>query len=563
MNNGSPTLRSVLTGMLIGGVLSLCNIYTGLKVGWGLGMSITAALAGFGLWKLIGLSGRTREFGIHEANLNQTTASSAAAISSAGFVAPIPALTMLTGRVMSWGELVVWTFSVCLVGIVVGAGLRRQLIEVERLAFPSGTATAETLREMYAKGRDAMARVWMLVGGGIVAGVLKILEHAFHWQRVALPGKPGNLGFGFEPTALMLAVGMLIGPRIGLSLMLGSVIAWGVLAPIVFSNGWVSKGPEDGLWYGAGLPWLLWPGVAMMVCAALTSFAFSLGAISRAFRSGLTDNRRSRRWYVIALAAVLGFSAALQVWMFGIAWWIAVLGVLLTFLLATVATRVSGETDITPVGAMGKVTQLMFAVLSPGAPAANLMSANATGGAASQAADLMHDFKSGHILGTKPGAQVIAQVCGAFSGALCGSAGYLLLVPDPAKQLLTEEWPAPAVAAWKAVAEVFMRGLDGLPPHVGLAMGLGAITGICLTLVERLAPSRVKPWLPSAASLGLAFVIPAYNSMSMCVGALLALALRHRAPSWSAAFLIVLASGIIAGESLVGVALALWSMIAA
>jgi uncharacterized oligopeptide transporter (OPT) family protein len=98
------TIRAVATGMVLGGTLSLCNIYMGLKVGWGMGMSITAALIGFGLWQLMRLTGRCESLSIYETNINQTAASAGAAISSAGLVAPIPALTLLTDQTLSWVE---------------------------------------------------------------------------------------------------------------------------------------------------------------------------------------------------------------------------------------------------------------------------------------------------------------------------------------------------------------------------------------------------------------------------------------------------------------------------
>ena len=87
------TLRAVITGMILGGVLSLCNVYTGLKIGWGFNMSITAALLSFGFYKMLETTLKAREWGMLENNINQTAASSAASISSAGLVAPIPAWT--------------------------------------------------------------------------------------------------------------------------------------------------------------------------------------------------------------------------------------------------------------------------------------------------------------------------------------------------------------------------------------------------------------------------------------------------------------------------------------
>jgi putative OPT family oligopeptide transporter len=583
------TLRALLTGMVIGGVLSLCNLYTGLKVGWGMGMSVTAALIGYGFWQLLQLTGRVRPFGILETNLNQTAASSAAAISSAGLVAPIPALTMITGQRLDWIELVVWTFSVCLVGIVVGVGLRRQLIVVDQLTFPGGVATGNTLREVYSHGAAAAQRLWMLGGGALLAAALKITEHVAKLEKLAIPGAitaksgggiekaglatytPANLGFALEPTSMMYAVGALIGPRVGISMMLGAAIAWGWLAPHAFEAGWVPPGPVGPAksWYNAGLQWLLWPGVAMMVSAALTSFAFSWRAVASAFRPGAggqpeidaSEVVMTRKWFIVSIIVVTGLSVILQTSFFGINPLIGTLGVLMTFLLALVAARVSGETNITPVGAMGKVTQLAFAILSPGQPAANLMSANVTGGAASQCADLMHDLKTGHMLGARPRPQVIAQVCGAFAGALAGCAGYLILIKDPATELLTDQWPAPSVASWKAVAELFQQGLSALPAGAVEGMIIGGVAGIVLAVLEKTLPKSASNWVPSPTSLGLAFVIPAYNSISMFLGAMVSWALGRWVPDWTSRFLIILASGLIAGESLSGVALAVMEIL--
>jgi uncharacterized oligopeptide transporter (OPT) family protein len=297
------TVRAVLTGMVLGAGLSLCNIYTGLKVGWGMGMSVTAVILGFGFWRISQAMG-ARPFNIYENNLNQTAASSGAAISSAGLVAPIPALTMITGQTLGWPALVVWTFSVCLVGIVVAYGIRRQMIEVDNLPFPSGIATGETLKEIHAAGGAMMSRVWMLITGAVGAAILKLAEHFASWRVIGLPfslptraegavAQAGiskltgaNLGFSIEPTALMYAVGVIVGPRVGWSLLLGTVLAWGVFAPIAFDRGWTGLGPADPTrsWFNAGLQWVLWPGVAMMVTSALTSFAFSWRSIVNTFR---------------------------------------------------------------------------------------------------------------------------------------------------------------------------------------------------------------------------------------------------------------------------------------
>jgi putative OPT family oligopeptide transporter len=582
------TKRAVLTGMALGALLSLCNIYSGLKIGWGTNMSITAALLGYGLWRT---AGSARPFGLVENTVSQTAASSGASVSSAGLVAPIPALAMLTGQTLPWHWLALWVFSVTCVGIVVALGLRRQMLMVDKLPFPMGIATAETLREMYARGSEAMARVKALLVTGAAAGALKLVVEVFKVSKLALPGKLAlsspalahkgvtfatlkNLGFALDPSVLLFGVGGLIGMRACASLLIGAVAGWLVLAPYVLEQGWAPPGKiaDDAVWFGATIKWMLWPGVALMVSSSLTSFAFSGKAIVAAFRGahGAARSKTAapggydfeRRTFVRAIAAVLALSVVCQVFFYSIGPVIAIIGVLLTFLLAVVAARVAGETGITPVGPMGKVTQLIFGAISPGDATANLMAANVTGGAASQAGDLLHDMRAGLMVGAWPRLQAKAQLLGALSGALAGSAAYLVLVPDPAGMLLTKDWPAPAVAQWKAVAEVFQKGFDTMPPGSLTAIYIAGAVGVLLAIAERVTPPRVRMWVPSPASMGLAFVVPAYYSISMFLGGVAAMLSIRFFKSWSSRFLVVIASGMIAGESLMGVVFAVKKILA-
>jgi putative OPT family oligopeptide transporter len=580
------TLRALATGMLLGAVLSLCNIYTGLKIGWGTNMSITAVLLAYAVWLVPSKLFGRQPFGILENNLNQAAASAGAAISSSGLVAAIPALTMLTGKTLAWHWLVVWTFSVSAVGVVVAVAMRRQMLLVDKLPFPFGIATGETLREMYARGREAVTRVLVLLGAGVVAAVTKTVQELIELKPWGVPGaisatgvlaqkKVGmitlkNLGFAFEPSLLFLGVGALIGIRAGVSLLIGVVVGWGLLAPMALERGWAAPGKPDDIWFGPVVQWLLWPGVALMVTASLTSFALSGRSVIAALRGArgagtdATESREevSRRTLARALCVVLVLTVVCQIALFGIRWWVAILAMLLTFVLAIVAGRVTGETGITPVGPMGKVTQLTFGLVAPGDPTANLMAANVTGGAASQCGDLLVDLKTGTMLGAWPRFQAWSQACGVFAGALTGSAAYLLLIPDPAGMLLKPDWPAPAVAQWKAVAEVFQKGLAGIPPGALHAMTIAAAAGVAFALAAHFAPPRLKPWIPGATSVGLAMVVPAYYSIAMFVGALLAALVARVWPSWSARFVAVVASGVIAGESLAGVVFAVKKVLA-
>jgi len=217
----------------------------------------------------------------------------------------------------------------------------------------------------------------------------------------------------------------------------------------------------------------------------------------------------------------------------------------------------SGETGITPIGAIGKITQLTFGVVTPGNMTANLMTANVSGGAAGQCADLLHDLRTGEIIGATPRFQVTAQLFGVLTGSIVGSLVYLVLVPDPKAMLLTPEWPAPAVATWKAVAEVLAAGFEAVPTGAVPAMIVAAALGVLLGLAERLLPPWLGRKLPSGAAVGLAFVIPAWNSISMCIGGIAAALVWRYRPDWAERRLTALAAGLVAGESLAGVGMAM------
>jgi uncharacterized oligopeptide transporter (OPT) family protein len=158
----------------------------------------------------------------------------------------------------------------------------------------------------------------------------------------------------------------------------------------------------------------------------------------------------------------------------------------------------------------------------------------------------------GHAIGASPLRQSVAQVCGVAVGAVVGSVVYLALIPDPQAMLLTAQWPAPAVATWKAVAEALAGGFGAVPASARAAMAAGAVAGVALGLLE----PRWR-YAPSAVALGLAFVIPASICFTMALGALAAWLLERRFPALAARFTIAAAAGLVAGESLVGVAASL------
>jgi uncharacterized oligopeptide transporter (OPT) family protein len=526
--------RALLTGLVLGAALTPCNVYSGLKIGWSFNMSIAALLAGLAFWRAAERAARATPWTLKESNISQTAASAAASIISGGLVAPIPAYTLLTGRAFDPWPLAAWVFSVSFLGVWVAWALRPTLIVEQPLRFPAGVATLETLRDVFAHGREAAARITVLAGAAVAAGLWKALAPLASWSPTPALAR---LTLGLDPSPLLAGFGAIIGLRAGLSLAAGALLAWGGLAPWLLATGQVASAG-----FGPLVEWLLWPGVALMVSAAVTSFALQLRGASL---------RVAAQWTPATLAG-LGAACALAVWLqvglFGIGAWHALAAVPLALLLATVAARVVGETGIPPIGAIGKVSQLGIGVAAPGQAVTNLMAANVAGGAAGQCADLLNDYKVGHAIGASPLRQSVAQVFGIAVGAVVGVAVYLALIPDPQGMLLTEAWPAPAVATWKAVAEALAGGFGAVPASARGAMAAGAVTGVALGWLE----PRWR-YAPSAVGFGLAFVIPASICFTMCAGALAAWLFERRAPSLAARFTIAGAAGLVAGESLVGV----------
>ena len=551
------TPRALATGLILGAVLAPCNVYSGLKIGWAFNMSITALLLAFAFWAPISRLFQRPSWGMLESNINQTTASAAAAITSSGLVAPIPALAVMTGENLPWLPLIVWVFTVSFLGVWIGWFLRPRMIEQSELVFPAGMAAAQTMRDMFAHADEAMSRVKVLMSSLTGAVLFNVLDKfVWHIPRVGPTLTASKYTFVLDPSLLLLGFGGIIGLRAGLGLLAGALIAWGLIGPALVDHEIVLVDHGESSWFEPLVGWLLWPGVAVMVAASLTSFAASLFAVSKQHPHTHRHRPKSGNgvFQFVGFAFASALAILLQIALFGIHWTMALASIPIAFVLATVAARVVGETSVAPIGAIGKVSQLTFGVIAPGQPITNLMTANVAGGSAGQSADLLNDFRAGYEVGANPTRQVIAQCAGVVVGSIVSSLVYLMLIPDPATQLFTPEWPAPAVAVWKAVAEALGQGLHGIAPSALWAMAVGGALGIVLALVERWLDPRHLTFVPSGAALGLAFVIPASTSLMLFAGAALAAIAHKLAPKWAARFLLSIAAGLVAGESLFGVA---------
>ena len=224
----------------------------------------------------------------------------------------------------------------------------------------------------------------------------------------------------------------------------------------------------------------------------------------------------------------------------------SILAVALSFVLSIVAVRSTGETDINPVGGMGKVTQLVYGGVAPGAMDTNLMAAAITGAGASQAADMMQDLKTGHLLGASPRKQLMAQLCGLLAGIVFVIPVYYVVTE--AWELGSDKLPAPAAFAWKAMAEVLNQGFDALPPMAVEAVMWASLFGIAIPIIRKFKPNW--DWVPSGLAAGIAFIIPAYYSLVMVYGCIAYLIWKKRNPTAVEKFNFALASGLVAGEGL-------------
>ena len=577
--------RAVITGMIIGGVMSISNLYVGLTTGWGLGVTITACIIAFAVFKFLEAvvpAYRDKPFTTLENYTMSSAASAAGYMSSAGLVSALPALYMTTGRLMQWWEIMLWLGALSLLGVFMAIPLKRQLINIDQLPFPSGIATAETLKSMHSAGGEAVVKARALFAAATIgatvalwrdlfAAVKSLAAYAFPAEIPFLPTALGRdlltkYTIGIEGSLIMLAAGAIMGLRVAFSMLIGSLICFGIIGPILVERGIAEPG------YRGIVSWVLWPATALMVTSGLLSFALkwrtvlrAFGGLSRLFGGAAATDRDDPlahvevpgSWFLVGTTVTGAACVFLGHWLFGISWWMGIVAVLVTFLLSIVAARATGETDITPIGAMGKITQLVYGVLAPSNITTNLMTASITSGAASHAADLLTDLKSGYLLGGNPRKQTISQLFGVLAGTLASVPAYLFVVQRNPERLGSESLPAPAAKVWAGVAELLAKGIDALPAGAQEAIVVGALLGIVLTLLEEFAPQHWRPWLPSTTGLGIAGVIPAFNSIAMFTGALVAWLVTRYAPKTGETYIVPVSSGLIAGESLVGVGIIL------
>jgi putative OPT family oligopeptide transporter len=578
------TVRAVVVGMLIGVVMCVSNLYVFFKTGWSMGVTITAAILAWGVFKLLTAVGLARRpLGPLENNALTTVASGAGYMTGGGNMAAYGALLMILVAhpgvldIPSDWALVIWFATIAALGVFVAIPIKRQLINKEGVPFPTGTATATTIKTLHATGSGGAGQAKALAYASLFAAALTWVRDAWKLLPGALPNPVPLAGktladwtLQLKTEVVLIGAGALMSFRTGWSLLLGGVLTYGVLAPALLDQDLVKAAS-----YKEIVKWTMWPGAGLLVGSGLTQFALDYKALGRAF-SGLAKILRKERsgpetgiaavespdwWFPAAFAVLAPIIVLMMALLFQIPVWAGIIAVFLAVLMGFVAARVTGETDVTPTKALGPVTQMTFGAMAPGQLPANIMGANVTGGVGLHSADLLTTLKTGWLLGGKPRHQLYAQLFGVLVGAAFVVPAFSLLFPDPSV-LGSDEWSAPSCTVWKGVSEVVVDGVGQLPSSAQLAMVIGVLLGIGLAILERVSPKYMKPYLPSANGLGIAMVVPGSNCIGMFLGAFGAEILRRTRPQFGDTYTVPIGSGFIAGESLMGVAIVALTQIA-
>ena len=554
------SVRAVLTGCVLGAVVAAMNISLGLKIGWSLGGSLIAAILGYTFWMPF------KRLSVLETNIAQTAGSACGSMAStAGLLSAIPALAML-GTELSWGQLVLWGTAVGFLGVFYAVPLRNQMVVLEKLRFPTGTATANTIQSMHADGAEAVRQAKVLLKFGVASGLFALGAY-FVPQMESPPLKFGVLGllatwtFKLYLSPVFFGVGGLVGMRVGASMLVGAVVAWGLVGPWAKSSGLAAG---EVMSYADGpRGWLLWPGVALMVMDAFGNLALSWKSILRTFTGGSSANQVSDMedpkdqipalWWMGGLLAGAALAAFVSKSVFDIPVWMTLVAVAMSWILAMIAVRSTGETDINPIGGMGKVTQLTFGALAPGSTTTNLMAAGITSAGASQAGDMMQDLKTGRMLGATPRKQFIAQCLGILSGIPIATGVYTLYSNVYDIGFDEVNAPAPAAHAWKAMSELLAKGFEALPQGAGMAVAIAGIIGLLLPVVKKILPEAQRGLVPSGLAMGIAFIVPAYYSVAIFLGCVVFGIWKRRSPEQHAGLAFAVASGVVAGDALMNI----------
>ncbi len=566
------TVTSIVMGALLAVIFGAANAYLGLRVGMTVSASIPAAVIAMGVIRVI-----MRKNSILESNIVQTIGSAGESL-AAGAIFTLPALFLWAaeGKMDKPGlwEITIIALIGGLLGVFFMVPLRNALIVKEHgvLPYPEGTACAEVLLA----GEEGGAKASTVFAGMGFAALFKFIIDGLKLVAgeisVSVKGFAGQIGTQIYPA--VMSVGYICGPRISSYMFAGGLLSWLVLIPLIVLFGanitlYPGTEPISAIFAegGAGAIWetyIRYIGAGALAAGGIISLIKSLPLIIRTFKgavkgmSGSKENTERRTEKDISIKVVLLSIAVLTllVWLIPaipVSFIGAVIIVVFGFFFATVSSRMVGlvGSSNNPVSGMAIATLLIATLvlkLTGATGITGMCSAIAIGSiiciVAAIAGDTSQDLKTGFLLGATPKKQQIGEIIGVIVAALAiGGTLYLL---DSAWGFGTNELGAPQATLMKLITEGVMDG--------NLPWALVFIGAFIAVLVEVVG----IPVLPFAIGVYL----PVQLNACIMVGGLVRLALDKlkRSKEEKEAIVndgVLFCSGMIAGEGLMGIVLAL------
>lgn len=594
------TIRGLLLGAAITLIFTAANVYLGLKVGLTFATSIPAAVISMGALSLF------RNASILENNIVQTVASAAGALASIIFV--LPGLVIVGW----WTGIPFWpAFFICasggIIGVIFTIPLRRAMVTQSDLPYPEGVAAAQVLkvgsvaREAEATDRNARRGLMAVVYGAMASLALSILTAtqiaAAGIQSFVRVGRNSVTGFDFSFSLALVGAGHLVGLSVGLALLLGVLIAWGVAVPFLAAASGIPAHADiadfaNQIWrtqvrfIGAGAIAVaaLWTLVklARPVAAGLASTIAASLSVGRAPTDRDMGPVAIAGWLFVCLCIVValvlyfvrgtsleGHEELLSLVTLGF----VVFGGFLVSAICGYLAGLVGSTN-SPISGVGILAVLLYASilaivipLHGGSPktliAFTLFSLSIVFAAATTSNDNLQDLKTGQLVGASPWAQQWALIVGVVAGALT--------IP-PVLDLLTRAYgfagqaagpisatATPLAAPQAVLISALAQGVLGesLDWHM---LGVGAGIGVAIIALDEFLGAR--KWIrlpPLGVCIGI--YLPMAASLPVVLGALISQWFKMRArktadPEATEQYGVLVASGLIVGESLFGVALA-------
>jgi len=570
----------IFLGALQGVLMTAAFVYIALKLGFGLGGSTVAAIIGFTV-----LRGALRRKSIVENNINQTVASGINT-ASAGVVFTLPALLLLSVDDPSLGDfpigpLIFSAIAGSLMGIVLIIPLRKQMVEFERLRFPSGVAVATLLKSP----GEGLSQGIILVIGAVGACALTVLvnlavvpeeldlNHIVSlppWLPIALYISAANFGAG------------LLSGKGGLPFALGGILAWWVITPVAVSQGWIptpdAMPAEDagGFMAGEAYSQMLRPlGIGMLIGGALAGVVSALPAVKGAFSSLSAAAKMAKEkgvspeeidpkvvgggavgafvllFIAASLASDLGVGQALL---------IAVVGTLWLGLAGIIVATATGHTDISPLSGLALIAVTLMFFLTGGDITAAILIGVAVCIATNQCADMMADLKTGHLVGSTPRNQQIAQILLCWVGPMVAIGVLFLLWEMPGDG--TPGFGPQSTACIEKTAECL------LAPQAGALQGMIEALASDDAAVDKYAGGAVMGGALSifpiggiAVLVGLAMYLPFSITLAYGVGCVAAMGLeKWKGRVFIGKKLVPFAAGLIVGEALTQLAWSIFRM---